>query len=472
MSGVSGGMGRHTATIASGAGPVDEQAYPAPVVGWYATGILAFLFWLSMLDRFIISLLIEPIKADLGLTDVQFGLLQGMAFVVSFTVFGFVFGALADRKDRRRLIFIGVTFWSLASAACGLAHNFWHLLVARVGLGAGEASLNPCATSMIADLFPRDKMTSAMALYSIGATIGGGTAFMIGGALIVWVTSLGDIVLPVLGHIEMWQAVFFIVGLSSLPFVFLIFTIPEPVRRGRSAVLPTNSSWRSVYADLFIFIRLHPRFFLSHYVGFTISAAAVSGCLAWYPVHMMRAYDWGAGRIGLFLGLTIMAAGIIGKVICGVFVDSMYRRGYRDAQLRWYAGSLLLAAPMGVIATTSGNPWVFLVMIGMFVILNTSMQACALTALNLVTPNQLRGAGVAVFSTMAGLIGGSSGTVLVPMVSDYVYGGEANIGLGMATVIGIACPLGAFVLSRGLKAMRGAMAEAEGGPPIHAGTQA
>lgn len=125
-----------------------------------------------------------------------------------------------------------------------------------------------------------------------------------------------------------------------------------------------------------------------------------------------------------------------------------------------------------MIATTSGNPWVFLVMIGMFVILNTSMQACALTALNLVTPNQLRGAGVAVFSTMAGLIGGSSGTVLVPMVSDYVYGGEANIGLGMATVIGIACPLGAFVLSRGLKAMRGAMAEAEGGPPIHAGTQA
>ncbi len=178
-----------------------EEPYPPSAVGWYATIMLAFLFWMSMLDRFIISLLVEPIKADLGLTDVQFGVLQGVGFIISYTVFGFVFGALADRKNRRRLIYIGVTLWSLAAASCGLAQNFWHLLIARAGLGAGEASLSPCATSMITDLFPRDKLTSAMAVYTIGATIGSGTALIIGGAIIYWVSSLGDIVLPMIGPV-------------------------------------------------------------------------------------------------------------------------------------------------------------------------------------------------------------------------------------------------------------------------------
>src|SRR5690625_38351 len=163
--------------------PSTADAFPPPAVGWYATIILGFLYWMSLLDRFIISLLIDPIKADLGLTDVQFGLLQGIAFVVSFTLFGFIFGALADWKDRRKLIFIGVMVWSLASAACGLAQNFWHMLVARFGLGAGEASLNPCATSMIADLFPRDRLTSAISVYSIGATISGRTAWIRRGAI-------------------------------------------------------------------------------------------------------------------------------------------------------------------------------------------------------------------------------------------------------------------------------------------------
>jgi len=430
-------------------------------VGWYATILLAFLYWLSVLDRQIISLLIDPIKQDLGITDVQFGLLQGGAFLLSFTLFGFMFGALADRTDRRRLVYIGMTIWSLASAACGLAQNFLHLLLARAGLGAGEAALSPSATSMISDLFPREKLTSAMAVFSIGATVGSGTALMVGGGIIYYVAALGDVVLPLVGPVSTWQLVFLLVSVPGLAIAFAAFSIPEPVRRGRSEAVAQQGSWLKTYLKLFRFIRGHWRFFVCHYGGFTLATTALVGCGGWYPVHMMRSFGWSESRVGLTLGMLLMGAGIIGKLITGWCVDAMYRRGYRDAQLRWYAGCMLVAAPFAVVATTSGNPWVFLGGIGMYQVLATPMPACAMTALNLVTPNELRGTGVTVFTTLAALLGASLGAVLVPILSEQVYGSESAVGLGMATLFGVSCPLAALVLAGGFRAMRDAMAEAE-----------
>jgi MFS family permease len=437
-----------------------QPPYPPPAVGWYATILLAFLYWLSVLDRQIISLLVDPIKKDLGITDVQFGMLNGLAFLLSFTLFGFIFGALADRTDRRRLIYIGMTVWSLASAVCGLAQNFWHLVLARAGLGAGEAALSPSATSMITDLFPREKLTTAMAVYSIGATVGSGTALVVGGAIVYFVASLGDITLPVIGHVSTWQLVFLLVSIPGLAIAFAVFSIPEPVRRGRSETLQ-KQSWGSAYANLFRFIKSRPRFFLCHYLGFTFATAALTGCGSWYPVHMMRAFGWSEGRVGLMLGVMLMAAGIIGKLVTGWVVDAMYKRGYRDAQLRWYAGCLIVGTPFAIVGATSGNPWIFLGGIGIFQIMATPMPACAMTALNLVTPNELRGTGVTVFTTVAALLGTSIGSVLVPFLSKNVYGSESAIGLGIATLIGVACPIGAVILVGGLKAMREAMAEAE-----------
>src|SRR5262245_20353168 len=158
-------MAENVNLVASGG---TDALYPRAAVGWYATILLAGLYWLSLLDRFIISLLVDPIKRDLGLTDVQFGLLHGLAFMGSFTLFGLMFGVLADRYDRRKVIFVGVALWSLATAVCGVAQSFGHFLLARIGVGVGEAALNPSATSMIADMFPREKLTTATAVYGMG----------------------------------------------------------------------------------------------------------------------------------------------------------------------------------------------------------------------------------------------------------------------------------------------------------------
>jgi MFS family permease len=438
-----------------------EAPYPASAVGWYATIVLAFLYWLSVLDRFIISLLVDPIKRDLGLSDKQLGTLHGLAFVVAFTLFGLVFGALADRVNRRRLVYVGVSIWSVATAFCGLAQNFWHLLLARVGVGAGEASLNPSATSMIADLFPRERLTTAMAVYSLGATVGSGTALVVGGAIVDLVADWGEITLPGLGPVHPWQTAFFIVGAPGALLALSIFSVPEPVRRGLRRAGDVGRAWYTAYLDLLAFMRARPRFFLCHYGGFTLAAAVITGNAAWFPVHMGRSFGWSAGRIGLFLGLTLTAAGIIGKLTCGRLVDAMYLRGYRDAQLRWYSACLALGTPIGLVATTTPSPYVFLAAIGLFMVLISPMPACALTALNLVTPNELRGTNAAAWTTVSGLIGGAAGPFVIAALAEDAYGGEAFIGRGMATQIAICCPLAAALLALGLRSMREAMREAE-----------
>ncbi len=437
---------------------VAEAPYPAPAVGWYATIMLALLYWLSILDRYIISLLVDPIKRDLGLTDVQWGLLHGLAFVGAYTLFGLAFGALADRVNRRKLIYIGVTIWSVATAFCGVAQNFWHLLLARIGVGVGEASLNPSASSMIADLFPRGKLTMAMAVYALGGTVGSGTALLLGGLIVDLVSHMDVIVIPLLGEIRPWQAVFFIVGIPGALLAFSIFTVPEPVRRDQRSQ-PIGAGFRSAYAALGKFMRGRPRFFMYHYLGFTFTGAVVTGGAAWYPVHISRSFGWSAGEIGAALGPALMIAGVVSKLATGRIVDAMYQRGYRDAQLRWYGISILVAAPVGVFATLSGNPWTFIIAIAVFMTLIGGMQACSLTALNLVTPNELRGTGVAVFTTVTGLVGGSAGPVLIAAASN--IGGQPSIGLGMAVMIGIGCPLAGVFLLLGLRSMRAAMAEAE-----------
>ncbi|MFV8816729.1 MFS transporter [Haliea sp. E17] len=440
--------------------PTALQPYPAPAVGWYATLVLAFLYWLSILDRFIISLLVDPIKRDMGISDVQFGLLHGFAFAITYALFGLLAGALADRFSRRWVIFISVSAWSIATAACGMAQNFLQLLLARVGVGAGEAGLNPSATSMLTDLFPPERLTTAMAVYSIGATIGSGTAYLFGGIIVDMVSKSASLVLPLVGEIRSWQAVFFIVGLPGALLSLLIFTLPEPVRRRRQKTVesaarpPLLQGLLGSYRTLWTFIRSQPRFFALHYTGFMFASAVIGGCGAWYPAHMARTFGWNATTIGFSLGTTLVIAGIVGKLICGTCVDAMYRRGYRDGQLRWYAICLLIGAPVGVVAMLTGNPTLFFVALAIYLVLLAPLPAVYTASLNLVTPGELRGAGIAFFAATAGLIGLGGGPLLIAFVSDHLLLGPPNIGQGMAVVTAVLCPISAVLLGLGCKHMR------------------
>lgn len=436
--------------------------FPAPIIGWYSTLLLATLYWLSILDRTIISLLVDPIKSDLQISDVQFGMLHGLAFAVTFSLFGLLAGSLADRYSRRLIVFASVTIWSLSTALCGMAASFWHLLLARVGVGAGEAGLNPSATSILTDLFPPSKLTMALAVYSLGASAGAGCAYLFGGILIDLVSGADAIFLPLVGELRPWQAVFLIIGIPGIFIAFLSFTMPEPrrqgVRKARKAE-PILAGIMHSYVDLFAFMKQHKKFFICHYAGFGIASMSFAGNQAWYAAHIGRNFGWGATEIGITLGLTLVIGGMLGKFFCGFGVEALCKRGHDDAQFKWFAACLLLALPAGVIAMTSDNPVLFVGGLGLFVFLLSPLAAIYVSALNLVTPNELRGTGVAFFATTVGLIAMSCGPILIAAFSEYIFGGDA-IGHGMAMLMACCLPLAAIILFAGRRAMSAAVMEA------------
>lgn len=428
-----------------------EAPYPRPLIAWYGTVLLALLYWVSILDRTVISFLVDPLKSDIGITDVQFGMLHGLAFAVTFSVFGLFAGVLADRVSRKKIVFFSVAIWSLATAACGLAKNFTTLMIARVGVGFGESGLNPAANSTISDMFPKSRLTLALAVYSLGASIGAGCAFLVGGLLIDWVSQSSEFILPLIGAVKPWQAVFIIVGLPGLLLAFLSLSLPEPARRGQregNTDVTLMQSMLRGYPKLWQFMGQNKRFFTLHYLGFGLASTGFVAGNAWYPAHMARAFGWNGADIGLSLGLSMIVGGAIGKLTCGLTTEALFKRGHYDANFLWYGVCLLLATPAGIVATTSQSPWVFLTGITLMVTLLSTLTAVWAASMNLTVPNELRGKAIAFYAASVGLISLSLGPVAIAWFSDTLYGGN-EIGLGMATLFGLAYPVAGVLLLSG-----------------------
>ena len=167
----------------SGNNGIDARAVPS-WRAWYSVAICMVAYILSFVDRQILSLLIGPIQADLKISDTEFGLLSGLAFSIFYAVMGIPVATLSDRTNRPLVISAGVAIWSLATAACGLASSFAGLFASRLLVGAGESTLSPATHSLIADLFPREKLGRATAIFAVGSFLGSGIAFLVGGTII------------------------------------------------------------------------------------------------------------------------------------------------------------------------------------------------------------------------------------------------------------------------------------------------
>eukprot|EP01035_Chromulina_nebulosa_P040198 gene40197-54354_t len=166
----------------------------------------------SFLDRGVLNLLVEPIKRDLGLSDTQVSLLMGFAFIAFYLVLGLPVARWIDHGSRRTILGLAATVWSISTMLCGLAGNFVHLALCRVGVGAGDSAVSPAISSMISDLFPKERLARAMSLMGLAFVVGNGLALALGGAVIGALTKLGPVDVPGLGRMFPWQATFFIVA--------------------------------------------------------------------------------------------------------------------------------------------------------------------------------------------------------------------------------------------------------------------
>ena len=210
-----------------------DEGYPPFARARFTLAVLTIAYVVSFIDRQALSLLVEPIRRDLGLSDMQIGLLQGLAFAAVYAIAGLPLGRAADQFSRRNVILAGVAFWSLMTSCCGVARSFGSLLLCRGGVGVGEAALSPAAYSMLSDCFPPRRLPAAMAFYNLGPAIGSGLAFLLGGAILAFagdVRSL-DLGLPFLHDVRPWQVTFLLLGGLGLVVIVLLAMLQEPARR-------------------------------------------------------------------------------------------------------------------------------------------------------------------------------------------------------------------------------------------------
>ncbi|WP_081263077.1 MFS transporter [Pseudomonas putida] len=432
------------------------QNYPRPALAWYMTGVLFLLYWLSLLDRLVISLLVAPIRRDLGISDFELSLLQGFAFGAFYAVCGLPLGWLVDRFSRRWVIFGGVTVWTLATVFCGAAHNYWQLFLARIGVGAGEAALSPAAYSLMADSFPAHRLTTALAIYSLGSLFGTGMAYLMGGLIVELVVTHDVVLLPILGEIRSWQMVFVVIGLPGILLGLLVFTFKDPGRR-RTAGTPRQS--RDVVGEVLGYLRRHRTFFLCHHGGFTLCVMAVTGLALWAPTYLARTFAWSPGQIGTWLGVVGTLGGVIGAVLCGQLIDAQVAKGKRDAHLRLFSITSLIACPVVVAGMLWGDPYVFLAAFFIAQVLVSPIMGISAAALQLAAPAHLRGRLSSIYLFVMILLGIGAGPSVVAAFTDFLFADDAKLGNSLALLFAIACPLAALVLQLGRAAMSRAVEE-------------
>lgn len=411
------------------AAPCLESPFPNAAVAWLAVAILLTLSFLAFLDRQIVSLMVGMIKADFAVNDSQIGLLQGAAFSIVYTLAALPFGYAVDRYSRRGTIFFGVFLWALAACACGLSGSFSTLLAARLGVGLGEAALNPAIASMLTDLFPKRRLAFAFSVVGVGSLIGSAGAFMVGGAVLHWAG--GGLTLPLLGFMAPWKVAFIVTGFPGLFLAFTIFLIPEPARRATALdSVAQKPRWSEVWA----FIGAHPRFFSCYIGGFSCLAVTGYAAMSWVPAQLQRNWGWTPGDVGLILGPYVAIIGIIGTLTSGVFVDRLYNKGHLDAQARYYLAISVITGASGVATIFAGSPLLYLILLAPAKFA-ANFSAVATAGLQLVIPSNLRGRITAVYGICTVFCGATFGPSIVACFTDYVFQDEKKVGLSISVTL-------------------------------------
>lgn len=417
---------------------------------WYVIFVLLLAQTFSFLDRMIMGLLVGPIRASFDISDTQYSLLAGLAFSLFYALMGLPLSRIADSRNRRNLIAVGIAVWSFMTALCGMAKDFWSLFAARVGVGVGEATLGPAAYSMITDYFPKSQLARALSVYTLGVTIGSGFAYMLGGAVIAYVQNIDHIQVPVLGAMEGWQLTFLIVGLPGLLVAALMaLTVREPARRGavaEQALIPVP--------QVLDYVWQRRRAYFSHIFGVSIFVMVVYALNLWGPTYFIRTFSYTPAQAGWTFGLIMLLAGSAGLLTAGTIADRRMQAGVLDAYVRtilWsIAGMLPCAVGLGFVTSE---------------LLAIALMACAIFfsafqggiaggTLTLMTPNRMRGQVMAVYLLVANLIGLGLGPTVIAATTDYVFGYDAAIGRSIALCAAVLCPLGAWLLWRGMDAIR------------------
>lgn len=445
----------------------DAPAAPLPssARAWYVVAVLSLAAVVSYIDRQVINLLVEPIKADLGISDVQISLLQGFSFALFYAVLAIPLAWISDRYNRKIVILVGLVCWSGATFASGLAGVFAVLFAARMFIGVGEATLSPAGFSIISDYFSKARLPGPISVFTGSGFVGSGIALILGGYLYATLAEMGTTTLP-FGTFEPWQLTFMCVAMLSVPLFFLMLTIREPVRRDGAQAAVRDEGAPAL--EIFDFVGRHKGVFLPLFLGFSCLAGAQYGLGAWAPSYFIRVHAWTQLEVGQMFGPVLMVAGPLGVISGGFAAERMLARGVDDATLRLPMIAVLAALPFAIAFPLVASPMLALGLLGLVTFLGTIPFGAGVATFPLVTPNRMRAQVMALYLLIANLLSYSLGPTLIALITDHVFADEKAINLSLAIAVPFVMAAGAALILFAIRPYRAMVrAQPNGETPAH-----
>lgn len=421
----------------------DGQPWPRPALAWYATILFTLATMMNFFDIAVFGLMIESIKRDLALTEVQVGLLLGPAGILFYLFVGIPLARLVDIYRRTTILGIGLLVTSSMTAAGGLVQSYGQLFFSRMCVGVGGSAHAPGTYSLMADFFPPQKLPRAFGFLQLGFILGTGLALIIGGGMLGYVADWDPMpVGPFM--IRNWQWVLIATGIPGILIALLIFMLPEPRRRGRigeGRALPVSAVLREIGARRRVYFPL--------FTGLAFSAIEAQGIIAWRAPFMIRTYGWTPEQIGLWSGPILIAAMLLG-VTLGTWLTERLGKRHKDAPIRTTAIVFAIAVPLSVASPLMPTGELAIVLGTLSGVFGIAASVPQNVAIQSITPNEMRGQVTAIYLFMFIAVG-AFGSLLVSLVTVYVVGGEQNLWISMALVPGICLPIAVYAIARGMK---------------------
>lgn len=420
------------------------KAWPASGVAWYGTWVLFLGYLAAFMDRSILTLLVVPIEKDLGLTNVQLGVLQGLAFVTFYVLMGLPLAFAIDRINRRNVVAAGIGFWSVMTAFSGLAHSFKGFFLARVGVGAGEGTILPGATSLIADYFPPAKRGRALGLFASGIYLGNSLSLIGAGVLLGHlrgrVTHLG-----LFGDLKPWQMVLLVAGLTGLPVALAALFMREPPRRHGHAQRRGGTPGTGLVEAF----TQNPGAIGAQIIGFTMMAFAAYAGTSWLPTIFIRDLHLSQLATGLRLGVMSLVLGPLGSILGGLLADRLESADRRSgkfttglvAAIGVVPGALLFADAPSLLRATLGTALV--------IFFSSSVWGVAVGSLQEIVHGAVLGRVTAIYTAILNIFALGLGPLSVAVVGRWLSGGNGGLAPGMAIVVPLAALVAALAFIAG-----------------------
>jgi MFS family permease len=417
--------------------PAEKSPSPPATLSWRALivlGLLSTLYVLAAVDRQILAVMVDPIRATFRLSDTQLGLLSGFAFALVYALAAFPAARLADRYRRITLIAGGLALWSLCTGLFALARSWWQLVLCRMGVGLGEACLSPAAVSLLADYFPARNLGKAVAVYILAVPVGNGMTGLLGSVMLDSAVAEQGVSIWLLGAVQSWQLLLLLLSVAGFGLLALFMvTVREPTRRHKAAA-PGDAALDHSLAAFGRHLATHAAVYGALALVMLTSALMYFGVGYWIPSYFTRdvqAAGMTAGDLLFYWGLIGTVVGSLGVLAGGYLSDYL---SARHADGMWRAlgiGTLLLGLGFTTFSFGGSQPSALLLLVpGVFG--NGILQAAGITAVLKISPAHMRGQMSALYFLLVNLVGAGLGPTLVAGLGEFVFGGESGLALAMA----------------------------------------